>query len=151
MSWETRTPKINVEQLRSLSVCNTAGSDPQLSWLPDLDAVQAWQQAHGIDLIGHDPLPTGPFVLVENGARPSAGYGVAVSRRAGWDEGVVTLSATFLVPPADAMNAQMLTSPCVLVSLPPVQMRSVNLVDAGGHVRAQVSASAALPPPSPAP
>jgi hypothetical protein len=148
MSWGPRTPQISVEQLRSLEVCNTPGSAPLLTWLPDLDAVQALQQSRGVDLIGPDALPTGPFVLLESGAQPGAGYGVAVSRRADWDEGVVTLGATFFAPPTAAANTQTSSSPCVLVALPPVQMHTIRLVDANARVLASVHTQARAATPS---
>jgi hypothetical protein len=134
---------VHVAEIRREAVCNSDGPQPRLSLLADGDAVRAWQHAHNFDLIGADPLPSpGPFAVVEMGVRLSAGYGIAVSRQATVSGSVLRLSASLLTPDARQAAAQMVTSPCVLVALPPRAYRGAELYDPSGRLLARADAAA---------
>lgn len=142
---------IAVGEVRRLTVCNSPDGAARLTPLADVEAVREWQGERGLDLFGDGAagpaLPAGPFVMVEHGTRATGGYGVAVSRQAVAVGGRLTLYATFLAPPENAMRTQMVTSPCVLVALPAGSgFRSFDLVDPTGAVRAQYPARAAEGP-----
>ena len=82
--------------------------------------------------------PTAPVVnwateavlLVSGGQRTSAGYGVALgSNRAQVKDGAAGLRISFSSPPAGAINAQVMTSPCLVVALPRQGLRAVAVLD----------------------
>ncbi|HWY24134.1 MAG TPA: protease complex subunit PrcB family protein [Nevskia sp.] len=134
---------MHVLEARRLAVCNSDGPQTRVSLLADREAVRVWQRAHNVDLVGVDPLPTdGPYVLVEMGVRLSAGYGIAVSREARLDGGTARLSASLLTPAPGAAVAEVVTSPCTLVALPPGVYRAVELRDPAGALLARADAAA---------
>lgn len=129
---------MHVLEARQLQVCNSDGPQARVSLLADPEAVRAWQHAHNVDVVGVDPLPTaGPYVMVEMGVRLSGGYAIAISREAQLDQGTARLSASLLTPAPDAMTTQAVTSPCVLVALPPGAYRAVELRDPAGTLLAK--------------
>jgi hypothetical protein len=131
---------IQVSEVRRLAVCNSQGKSTELSLFPDATAVADWQKSRGVDLIGAEPLPEAwVYVLIELGARDTTGYGLAVSREAGVSEGSARLSATFFTPAADDPVSSTVSSPCVLVALPPGNYHSVQLADPSGAVRATLA------------
>src|SRR5882672_9210779 len=82
---------IEVSEVRQLVSCNSDGPQARLYLLADREAVRAWQREHKVDLVGVDPLPAaGAYALVEMGVRMSGGYGLAISRQAGFSGGVVS-------------------------------------------------------------
>lgn len=127
---------VEVTEIARTLHCGTEGEAARLSVLADRVAVQDWQQQRGVELSGN-PLPQGPFALVEMGQRPSGGYGIAISRVATVHRDVLILHATFVSPAADAITSQALTAPCVLVSLPAQGYADVQVVDQQGSLRAR--------------
>ncbi|WP_157572489.1 protease complex subunit PrcB family protein [Nevskia soli] len=133
---------IEVAEVRRLLNCNSDGPQTRLSLLADREAVRAWQGSHNVDLVGVDPLPeAGAYALVEMGVHMSAGYGLAISRRAQISGLTITLSASLLSPDAGEAAAQMLTSPCVLVALPHGTYRAAELRDPAGNLLARADAA----------
>ncbi len=126
---------IEVSEVRRLSNCGTESGAAAVTLLPTANAVRDWQRARGIDLTDGGVLPPGAFAVVEHGARNTGGYSVAVLRQARSAGDVVSLYANFLEPNSE-LRAQMLTSPCVLVALPPGDFRIVELLDSVGRRRA---------------
>lgn len=128
---------IEVMEVRRGQQCNAPDETSRVYLLNDLAAVQAWEQMRGVNLSNGTPtLPAGPFALVDMGRRNTASYGVAISRMAGRKEEVLTLKGTFITPAAGMMVAQVITSPCVLVSLPSRPYTAVGVVDQSGALRA---------------
>jgi len=134
---------VHVLEIRRLAVCNSDGPQAHLTLLSDREAVRAWQHAHNVDLVGVDPLPSsGPYVLVEMGVRLSAGYGVAVSREATVSAGTLRLNASLISPDPGQPVAQMVTSPCALLALPPGSYHAAELRDPAGALLARADAAA---------
>ncbi len=132
----------HVLEIRRLAVCNSDGPQTRLTLLSDREAVRAWQHAHNVDLVGIDPLPTaGPYVLVEMGVRMSAGFGVAVSREASVSGGTMRINASLITPDPGQPAAEMVTSPCALIALPPGSYRAAELRDPAGRVLARADAA----------
>ena len=131
---------IEVREVRRASVCNSSSGSAAVTILTDVEALKAWQQLHHVDLIGDAPLPTGPFALVEHGARNTGGYAVLVGRKATVADGVLYLSASFLAPIGDTLRPEMLTSPCALIALPAGNYAVVELRDPQGRRRASSNA-----------
>jgi hypothetical protein len=115
----------------------------RLTLLPTVEAVETWQQAHKVDLIGVDPLPVaGAYLLAELGPRDSAGYGLAIANQAAISGGVLGLGATLFTPDPAAPPPTEATSPCVLVALPEGNFRAIELHDPQGKLLARMDAPA---------
>lgn len=128
---------IEVQELRRSQQCGTGDAAARVQLFPDLAAVQAWEKSRNLSLtVGADALPQGPYALVEVGRRSTAGYGLAISRAAGRRGEVLMLKGTFITPVAGTVVAQVVTSPCVLVSLPPRDYTAVEVLDQTGERRA---------------
>ena len=138
---------VEVSELRHATVCNSASGAAAVTVLPTIEALRDWQQARGIDLIDDAPLPSGPYALVEHGARNTGGYAVVVNRSALLADGILTLRASFLAPIGNELRAAVLTSPCALIRIPPGNYDLVQLVDPRGRRRA---ISSEPPRPTPA-
>jgi hypothetical protein len=135
--WFSRENAIAVEEVRRAQVCNTPTENAAVTLFPDLASAHAWEASRGVALIGDAPLPDGPYALVEMGTRNTGGYGVAVSRTAGRDGDRLILKATFIAPAAGRMVAEMISSPCALVSLPQAHYSEIWLIDQDGKRRAR--------------
>ncbi|NKF21607.1 protease complex subunit PrcB family protein [Solimonas marina] len=123
---------------RSLQ-CGAQSADMSMQAFASADAVRAWQQTSGVELIrGDQSMQAGTYVLIQTGKRPTAGYGLVVAPEAPVYDRVVRLHATLFTPGADAMVAQVETSPCVLVRLPGPAWSGVALYDQSGKRRIQV-------------
>jgi hypothetical protein len=73
---------------------------------------------------------TEAVVLVSAGQRSSAGYGVELaSQKAQVKEGEAALRVSFPSPPAGAMGAQVVTSPCLVVAMSRGELRAVAVLD----------------------
>jgi hypothetical protein len=139
--------RVETPELRHASNCNSTSGAAAVTLLRDADALRRWQQAHQVDLIGDAPIPAGPYAVVEHGARNVAGYAVVVASSAWVSGNVLALQASFLSPASNQLHAEMLTSPCALIQLPPGNYDAVELFDTRGRRRA---ISSAPPPPTPA-
>jgi hypothetical protein len=138
------------ESGRSL-YCNTPGENARAQLLPDASAVMEWQSARGISLVAPESLIQAPHALIEMGMRPTGGYGIAVARQAVMKGDVVILNATFVSPAPGSMRTQALSTPCVIVQLPPGRYATVEVQDQTGEVRATGGLEPASPAAEPAP
>jgi hypothetical protein len=127
---------IEVREAARSTYCNTPGDAVQVTLLPDAQAVRDWQAGRGVELAAADTLARAPYALVEMGLRPTGGYAVAVAPAATLRDGRVVLQATFSAPTPGSLRTQALSSPCVLVQLPPGRHAGVEVRDASGAVRA---------------
>lgn len=123
--------------------CNADRVDPAAYLFPDAAGVAAWQAPRSLSLLPADAPADAPYVLVELGDRATGGYGIAVSRAAVLRGELLILSATFVSPGPGSIVTQALTSPCVLVRLPPGRYSAVEIQDQTGAVRATGKAMSA--------
>jgi hypothetical protein len=76
-------------------------------------------------------------LLVQMGQKPTAGYGLwpeqPVARLRG---DVLEVALDWQSPPPGAMLAQVVTSPCMLISIPRASYKTIHVLDATGQVRA---------------
>jgi len=138
-SWFSKENEVLVVEAANDSQCNAPDGHTTLQLLPTAEAVAAWQAGRGISLPGTASLPAARYVAVDLGQRSSAGYGLAISRQAGFKEGLLVLKATTFAPAADAMSAQLITSPCALVRLPAIEFQSLRLIDQSGKALARTA------------
>ncbi len=141
-SWFSNENAVPVEEVARASQCGTSGPEPSLQLFRSLAGLQAWTSSRGIDLVSTraSALPESPYAVFELGARPSGGYGVAVSAQGGLRNDTLVLKATVFEPRKGgewASNEP--SSPCVMVSLPARSYEEVKLIDQSGLVQAQAS------------
>lgn len=147
----SRAP-IQVREVARSLYCNSPGEDAQAQLLPDVQALVDWQAARGIALAAAESLAQAPYAVVEMGLRPTGGYSLAVASGALLQGERVILQATFFSPTPGSLRTQALSTPCVVVQLPPGRYASVEVQDPAGTVRATggLPASPAAPPQVPA-
>jgi len=80
--------------------------------------------------------PPGDATLlrVDMGERPTAGYALAVTR-AERNARRLVLHVEWEEPAPEAIVAQVVTSPCVIIRLPPVTIDEVQVMDRSGRAR----------------
>ncbi|MBK9518574.1 MAG: protease complex subunit PrcB family protein [Anaeromyxobacter sp.] len=85
--------------------------------------------------LGGAPAPAVDFeaaavLLVSAGQRPTAGHAVELAApKAPVKGGVALVQVALRAPPADAMTAQVVTSPCLVVSLPRAGLGEVKVAE----------------------
>jgi len=126
---------LEVQEAGRSNQCHTAGPREHVTLFRDLAELRAWQKERGLEFTGAEPLSDAPYTVIEMGAKPTGGYGLAVSREAVLRGELLIVKANFIGPPEGALTAQMLTSPCVLVKLPPGRYGTVEVQDPDGSVR----------------
>ena len=128
---------IEVREVARSLYCNTPGEQAAVELLPDAQAVIGWQSARGVALAGSESIVQSPYAVVEMGARPTGGYGLAVARGAVLRGETAVLKATFVSPSPGSLRTQALSSPCVLVQLPRGRYSAVEVQDPTGVVQAR--------------
>lgn len=136
---------IEVQEVARSLQCNSAGKDSRIELFTATAAIRGWADRRGVAL--PDVLAEAPHVVVELGQRSTTGYGLAVSRSAVLRGGLLILKGTFISPAPGRVVAQALTSPCVLVQLPPGRYSAVEVQDPTGAVRISGPAGGAAEQP----
>lgn len=139
LGWTLRFSGDNPVEVRELArsmQCGTPSEKSVASVFTDATELRQWQDQRGIKLIDNDAAPAGPYAVVEMGQRPTAGFGIAISRKAGIRRDLVVLKGTFISPAAGEVVAQVTTSPCVLVALPSGFNRGVVVFNQAGEIQA---------------
>lgn len=137
---------IEVQEVARSLQCNTAGKESRVELFTSTAAVRAWAEPRGLRL--PEVLAEAPHVVVELGQRNTTGYGLAISRSAVLRGGLLILKGTFISPAPGRVVAQALSSPCVLVQLPPGRYSAVEVQDPAGAVRISGPAESAAERPT---
>jgi hypothetical protein len=130
---------LRAEQLYAGSHCGREKPEPEARWIADADAYR--QRFRQLDPSARRPPPAVRFaesivVLVELGRKPTAGYGISLAEpTVKVDGGNAELRLHWQAPAPDAMSAQVITSPCVLVRLPRGDYSRVVVLDQQGQER----------------
>ncbi|MCF6337158.1 MAG: protease complex subunit PrcB family protein [Gammaproteobacteria bacterium] len=134
-----------VEALYTSQQCGRSQSTPSITWINN-----AQQLATSIQRIQSTPLggkpPTLPkldfqheiVLLIEMGQRPTLGYQITLTEinNLHITSGQAHLTVDWIQPPADAMVAQMISSPCLLLKLKRGDYTSVQILDRQGTIKA---------------
>jgi len=129
--------------LTQSSQCWNDGMEPSVVWISNIEAYKsAYKQTrkHILDDSGY--LPNVDFnrsgvIAVYMGKHSTAGYQVGLASGTAAISGHdLTLLVSWVEPPADALMAQVITSPCVLVSIPKGDYAAIRVVDEAGRLRA---------------
>jgi hypothetical protein len=106
--------------------------------LPDVARLRGTQLL-GAESSGVGDMGTTPFLIaVATGEKPTAGYGL-VYDSARLDGRMLIVTVRETAPPSDAMTAQVITHPCLVLEVPDGQLDTVSVVDAAGTVLGEVS------------
>jgi len=124
---------IEVQEVARSLQCGTANSQPRVQLFAGPGSARAWAATRTVAL--PEVLAETPHVVVELGQRASGGYGLAISRSAVLRGGLLILRGTFISPAPGRVVTQALTSPCVLVQLPPGRYSAIEVQDPAGAVR----------------
>ena len=134
------TTEAPLQTLYRSSQCGpTPARELSARWLPDqasLDA--AWQQLSRQQL-SPPPAPQlqgdgAGALLIYQGVQPTGGYAIALAEpqlRIDGDQARIALQITRPAP--DALTAAVITSPCLLLALPPLRVERVLITDAAGR------------------
>lgn len=134
----------------SAGMCDGASGGPAVTWIgsaPDLQSVYE-RIRHRQPGGKAQPPPAVDFATravlwVRMGRQPSAGYGLSL-QEPGTEigDGTLILRVKWLEPAPDRVYAQVITSPCLLVSVPRGGYHRVEVRDEHGTVRMHTDVSA---------
>ena len=98
-------------------------------------------------LIGMEQSPTSAqegvlLIAIGQGTRPTPGYGLAVAKPGALLDGTLTVFVAEKMPPEDAVMAQMLTQPCLVVGVPEAGVRNVVAKTADGTLIGETAITA---------
>ena len=112
--------------------CGDNGDGLRVQTFPDGDALRQWEQTQGVTLLKKESGTGYRYAVLSMGSQPSAGYGIAVSRKALLDGDVLTLRATIIQPAPTQTLPQNPTAPCSLVVMPAGDYTQVDVQDQDG-------------------
>ena len=134
---------VEVTLLTQSSQCWSDVVEPSVAWITGSEAYKsAYEQTRRHILGGADYLPAVDFtrsnvVVVYMGKYSTAGYQLELAAEtAAINDHELTLFVSWVEPPVDALMAQVITSPCLLVSIPKGDYLAIRVRDAGGGIRA---------------
>lgn len=134
-----REQQLAVVEVRRTLACGSTVENTQLTVFESVAGFTQWRDARGVQFYGEAEMQPGRYLLIEMGRRRSQGYGLAVSRVAGWSADKLRVRATFIVPPEGAPPEGEAVSPCSLVRLPVLEgLATVEVIDQSGRSRATV-------------
>jgi hypothetical protein len=132
---------VNIETVFSGSNCggSAAATLRPIAGTEELRSVTRADAPRGFDEpppgeIAVPPPDAGSLWLLAMGERRTAGYAIAADRAEILND-TLTIVVDWQEPPPDAMTAQVMTSPCVVLRLPPVKATRAFVVDRGGIAR----------------
>jgi len=112
----------NVEVLYSSLQCGRNVEGPAVSWISDMQQLNLVYKRLTRHILGLDiKIPTVDFdkdavILIEMGQRPTTGYALVLGEGPLLiSDGVVNMKTIWVKPAQDAAQAQLVTSPCIIV------------------------------------
>jgi len=148
-SWAERgaqqSDKPAVEAIYASAHCGRVQTTPSATWIDSARQLETSIKRIRSGMLGGKPvkLPMLDFqheivLLVEMGQRPTLGYRLEM---AGADDLRISqhqaqLTLDWLHPPADALVAQAITSPCLLIKLDRGSYTSIQILDRQGTIKA---------------
>lgn len=137
---------LEAKQIYADGLCGRTRESAAARWITDADELEAIRQQFGSYRLGPPTLPEVDFerhgvLLVLMGKRPTSGYGLALPEvdAARIADGVVRVTLEWRQPAPDALTAQVLTSPCVMVRLPSAGVERIEVYDQNGNQRLNVA------------
>ncbi len=136
--------KLAAEAIYASQHCGRSQTTPKATWIDDAGQLEASIRQIRADMLGGKPvdLPALDFqheiiLLVEMGQRPTLGYWLELTGtdnlRISQDQAQLTLDWSH--PPADALVAQTISSPCLLLKLERGSYASIQVLDGHGAIK----------------
>ncbi len=141
---EHQASKPVVETLYASQHCGRGQTTPSATWIDNARQLESSIKRIRSGMLGGKPinLPALDFqheivLLVEMGQRPTLGYRLELAEtdglRIAQDQAQLTLD--WLHPPADALVAQTISSPCLLIKLERGGYTSIQILDRQGAIK----------------
>ena len=138
--------RIPVQILFMDALCGGNRPTPSLTLITDSDQLKRIFIASKTRMLGQSlPTPAVDFnvehvVRIQMGQRPTGGYGIELAEpHATLNDGEVLIRLRWIEPAPGAIVTQILTSPCLIVSLPKGAYKRIAITDKGGNVRETIS------------
>ena len=141
---ETPTTTVEAALLTQSTHCWNKSVEPSVEWITNSKAYRSAYNQTKKHILGDASKPQYVdfnrlgVIAVYMGRRPTAGYQVSLASITA-EVGVhneLTLAVSWIEPPVDALLAQVITSPCILVSIPKDDYSTIKTVDEGSRIRA---------------
>lgn len=138
------TATVEVTELSRSSHCLNDNAEPSVAWISGNAAYLSAYNRTRKPAPGDKGSPPGVdfnhtgVVAVYMGRYSTAGYRLSLASGAAevGEKNELTLRVAWDVPPEGALLAQVITSPCMLVSIPGNRYSKINVVDQDGRLRA---------------
>lgn len=113
---------------------------PAVTWIA---SPEEWRRLYGLATNSRMNPPPAPAVdfsregvlLIAMGQRPSSGYGLSLAGDATVRDGVLTVPVDWREPPPGFLQAQVVTSPCLLLKVPATDVTRLRVMDREGRIR----------------
>lgn len=136
---------VAIEVVHAGSVCSGAPRLPKATWIDShQDLSRHWQRllshrlGDGKPLIPQVEWDTHGLVLIHMGQKTTGGHRLELAQPHGRvHAGSVLVRINWVEPPAGAITAQMITSPCLLLKFQRGEYQSVVILDQSNHQRAK--------------
>ena len=142
----TEGKRIPVRILAQDVLCGGNRPTPSVTLVTDSDQLKRILiESKGRMLSQSPPTPAVDFnvahvVFIQMGQRPTGGYGIELAEpHATLDDGEALIRLRWIEPAPGAIVTQIVTSPCLIVSLPKGAYESIAITDEGGNLRETIS------------
>jgi hypothetical protein len=134
--------------LKQSAQCGGRSGDGRVRWLATAEELRDALAATSALTLSGEPRAAEPadvdfatsgVLHVEMGQRPTAGYALDLATgEVAVEDGTGVVRVNWTEPPEDGVVAQVLTSPCLLVTVRKAGLRKIDVVDQAGRVRGTV-------------
>jgi hypothetical protein len=139
--------KVDAEVIFSSSNCGGFEPSEGANWISDEKGLASvMNRINGLKIGGNTiSIPVVDFMregvlLVRMGRKPTGGYGIELaSKQADLQDQAAIVTVHWIEPAKDAILAQMITSPCIMIKLAKGSYTTVRVVDQTGVVRAETT------------
>lgn len=139
--------KVEADVIFSSSNCEGLDQTAGAVWISDEKRLASIiNRINGLKIGGSAvPVPNVDFthkgvLFVRMGRKPTSGYGIELaSKQVDLQDQTATVTVRWTEPSRDAVLAQMITSPCIMIKLVKGGYSSIRVVDQAGTVRAEVA------------
>lgn len=125
--------------------CGRSHKEPAVTWITDTDQLNRIYEGIRKNILGAEPrsLPSVDFdkegvLLIEMGQRPTTGYQLITEKDPVWViNGIVDVKTSWIEPATGSIQAQVITSPCVLIKFPSGDYARIRVLDQNNQLRVE--------------
>lgn len=135
------TVPLSAKVLRNTAHCGDYVSAPAVIWIQQSEELKRLYA--GFPGIQQHTPPSVDFanegvLLIAMGQHPTAGYGLVLEPNSvQLGDSTLKVTVAWQEPAPGYLQAQVITHPCLLLKLPAVPFRHIQVLDSDGHVRLQ--------------